>query len=375
MKDFDTVSKLKKEIEEILMADDRVVSVGTVKEKDLDGKDTGFFSIQVGLISEASPGTINDIKQKITVFLEKNDEVSAQSVESNEIQLVFTEEGEIQALSHSDIPSTDDFVSSNSGIYTERSRPLVGGISVGHYKVSAGTFGAIVSFDSSKDETYLLSNNHVLANTNVANIGDNIIQPGVADKGKHHSDLVAKLAYFHPISFFSSPNQVDAAIAKVEGNISVQYYVKSIGKPEESVAAKIDMAVEKSGRTTGHTYGTVVSIDETTRVKMGKNTAVFTDQIALTSMSFPGDSGSVLFERGTKKPIGLLFAGSPSKTYGNHMTKVSEAMSKAGFFGMRFTKEKRSFSTVSAHIPQVSNSQNIKAVLTAIPKLTRRIRP
>jgi hypothetical protein len=152
-------------------------------------------------------------------------------------------------------------------------------------------------------------------------------------------------------------------------------YVKSIGKPEEIVAATIDMAVEKSGRTTGHTYGTVVSIDETTRVKIGKNTAVFTDQIALTSMSFPGDSGSVLFERGTKKPIGLLFAGSPSKTYGNHMTKVGEAMSKAGFFGMRFTKEKRSFSTVSAHIPQVNNSQNIKAVLAAIPKLTRRIRP
>ncbi|MCD8499978.1 MAG: hypothetical protein LRY43_02615 [Gammaproteobacteria bacterium] len=43
MKDFETVSKLKKEIEEILMSDNRVVSVGTVKEKDLDGKDTGFF--------------------------------------------------------------------------------------------------------------------------------------------------------------------------------------------------------------------------------------------------------------------------------------------------------------------------------------------
>ncbi|MCD8524429.1 MAG: S1 family peptidase [Gammaproteobacteria bacterium] len=374
MKDFETVSKLKKEIEEILMSDNRVVSVGTVKEKDLDGKDTGFFSIQVGLVSEASPETINDIKQEITVFLEKNDEISAQSVESNEIQIVFTEEGEIQALGHIDIPSTDDFVSSNSGVYAERSRPLVGGISVGHYKVGAGTLGAIVSFDSSKDEAYLLSNNHVFANTNVANIGDNIIQPGVADNGKHHSDLVAKLAHFHPISFSSSPNQVDAAIAKVEGNISVQYYVKSIGKPEEIVAAKIDMAVEKSGRTTGHTFGTVLSIDETTRVKMGNNTAVFTDQIAFTSMSFPGDSGSVLFERGTKRPIGLLFAGSPSKTYGNHMTKVSEAMSKAGFFGMRFTKEKRSFSTASNHIYQINNSQNIKTALATIQKLTRRIK-
>lgn len=150
--------------------------------------------------------------------------------------------------------------------------------------------------------------------------------------------------------------------------------MKSIGKPEEIVAAKIDMAVEKSGRTTGHTFGTVLSIDETTRVKMGNNTAVFTDQIAFTSMSFPGDSGSVLFERGTKRPIGLLFAGSPSKTYGNHMTKVSEAMSKAGFFGMRFTKEKRSFSTASNHIYQINNSQNIKTALATIQKLTRRIK-
>ena len=144
--------------------------------------------------------------------------------------------------------------------------------------------------------------------------------------------------------------------------------------PEEIVAAKIDMLVEKSGRTTGHTFGTVLSIDESTRVKMGNKTAVFTDQIALTAMSFPGDSGSVLFERGAKKPIGLLFAGSPSKTYGNHMTKVSDVMSKAGFFGMRFTKEKKSFSTVAAHITHLDQSQNVKAALAVIPKLTRRFR-
>lgn len=371
MKDFETVSKLKKEIEETLMADERVVSVGTVKEKDVDGKDTGFFSIQVGLALDASAENTEDLKQKIAVFLQENDEVGAQSVESNEIQIIFSEEGEIQALGH-DVPSADDFVSSNSGSNTSRSRPLFGGISIGHYKVTAGTLGAAVSFDSTKDATFLLSNNHVLANTNAAKIGDSIIQPGPADKGSNSSDLVAKLAHFHPISFSGSSNQVDAAIAKVEENVSVKYCVKSIGEPEEITAAKIDMLVEKSGRTTGHTFGTVVSLDETTKVKMGNSTAIFRDQIALTAMSFPGDSGSILFERGTKKPIGLLFAGSTRKTYGNHMTKVSETMSKAGFFGMRFTKDKRSFSTIAT---RANNLREIKAALAAIPKIAKRIKP
>jgi len=44
-------------------------------------------------------------------------------------------------------------------------RPVVGGVSGGHYKMSAGTVGGVV-IDRNSGERYLISNNHVFANIN-----------------------------------------------------------------------------------------------------------------------------------------------------------------------------------------------------------------
>ena len=65
----------------------------------------------------------------------------------------------------------------------DRFRPNIpAGVSIGHYKVTAGTLGAVV-FDNQTGEPLLLSNNHVLANSNQAAIGDAILQPGTTDHG------------------------------------------------------------------------------------------------------------------------------------------------------------------------------------------------
>lgn len=61
-------------------------------------------------------------------------------------------------------------------------RPALPGSSVGHYKISAGTFGAVVK-DRKTGENLILSNNHILANSTSgsdgrASIGDPIWQPG-----------------------------------------------------------------------------------------------------------------------------------------------------------------------------------------------------
>jgi len=71
------------------------------------------------------------------------------------------------------------------GTRQERIRPAQPGVSIGHYKISAGTFGALVK-DSETGEPLILSNNHILANgTNGrdgrAQIGDPILQPGDCD--------------------------------------------------------------------------------------------------------------------------------------------------------------------------------------------------
>jgi len=63
--------------------------------------------------------------------------------------------------------------------YTSRYRPAPGGVSIGHYKITAGTLGALV-YDKITGEPLILSNNHVLANSNNANLGESILQPGPA---------------------------------------------------------------------------------------------------------------------------------------------------------------------------------------------------
>jgi hypothetical protein len=87
----------------------------------------------------------------------------------------------------------------------ERFRPLIpGGVSIGHFKVTAGTFGALVK-DRATGEVLVLSNNHVLAYNNEAQIGDNILQPGTMDGGVAPGDVVAKLERFVKLRFLDEP--------------------------------------------------------------------------------------------------------------------------------------------------------------------------
>ena len=57
---------------------------------------------------------------------------------------------------------------------TDRFRPAPGGVSIGHVAITAGTLGCWVTKNGQK---VILSNNHVLANSNDAEIGDAILQP------------------------------------------------------------------------------------------------------------------------------------------------------------------------------------------------------
>jgi hypothetical protein len=61
-----------------------------------------------------------------------------------------------------------------------------------------GTLGALV--EDGMGNQYILSNNHVLARTNLATIGEDIIQPGLIDQNptcfKDATDIVADLSAF-----------------------------------------------------------------------------------------------------------------------------------------------------------------------------------
>ena len=208
-------------------------------------------------------------------------------------------------------------------------RPSKPGFSLGHFEITAGTFGALVN-DVMSGQMYILSNNHVLANSNLAALGDPILQPGRADGGTFPSSKIATLERFvEIIPTNQSPgyNLVDAAIATPDDSRLAVADAHILGIPDGIGEAQIGSRVTKVGRTTDHTIGTVMNIDATVIVGgFGViGAAQFRNQIITTAMSAGGDSGSLTRDL-DGKAVGLLFAGSPAVTIHNDITNVMQAL-------------------------------------------------
>ena len=195
-----------------------------------------------------------------------------------------------------------------------RYRPAPGGVSVGHPDVTAGTLGCLVEKEG---KHYILSNNHVLADSNAAAPGDRVLQPGPADGGTSPDDEIATLEPYQEIDFTGAPNYIDAAIALV-GDCNqdvVLPKIIGIGLPLAApVPAEPHQIVRKRGRTTRLTVGRVDDISADFPVNYGNRSAEFRNQILITGVdsyyfSQPGDSGSLIVDEKTRKPVALLFAG------------------------------------------------------------------
>ena len=271
-------------------------------------------------------------------------------------------------------------------------RPIELGTSGGNINDSSklwccsGTLGALVEDNSNQ---YILSNNHVLAGTNVGLQGELIIQPGLIDQNpvcyKDTADAVGYLSDFVSIKFkkgASVPlNQVDAAIAVVEaGKVEPNGAILDIGLiSANTVSAFVGQAVQKSGRTTGHTFGTVSVIDADVDVSYsrgcgggGTQTARFTGQIVITPGSFSagGDSGSLIVEAnaadansGLPRAVGLLFAGSSTDTIANPIDAV------LGALGVRMpggTVPQEKVGVISGTVTSSSNGSPISGAAVSV---------
>jgi hypothetical protein len=218
-----------------------------------------------------------------------------------------------------------------------------GGASVGHVDITAGTIGTCV-YDIQPDgavsppehgigmpaKYYILSNNHVLANSNAARIGDPILQPGPYDGGTDPRDRVATLSRFVPITMSSNApleeheNLVDAAIA--EGDFFLLdreiHWIGPVRGWRRREDVEVGTIVQKTGRTTGYTTGRITAVAATIDVNYGGGkVARFKDQIVTTAMSEGGDSGSLVTTT-DNVAVGLLFAGSPMATIVNQIEHV-----------------------------------------------------
>ena len=200
-------------------------------------------------------------------------------------------------------------------------RPVPIGVSTGNTgECSSGTIGARVTDGI---EVYALSNNHVYARENAAPLGSEILQPGRFDTNCASSaaDIIGTLADFVPMDFSGAANAVDAALALSStsdlGNATPS---DGYGTPSSSIAQEtLGLAVQKYGRTTGHTRGTITGINATVNVGYSSGTALFVNQIIVEGnkpVLKSGDSGSLLVTDPGKSPVGLLFAGNRSGKLG-----------------------------------------------------------
>ena len=271
-----------------------------------------------------------------------------------------------------------------------------GGISISHHEGDSGTLGCKLQKNNGNSDEYILSCNHVIVLNNSRTAKDYVTQPGKnPDLGFHDTNnptthpgndcdagtdrCIAELSEFLAIKTVrtyaptlapgaaastavfpqgfnwntvlannvltpNDNNHFDAAIAKIfPDRRSVKKMIYEIaGAPTGNKEATLRMKVQKSGRTTDVTDGTVVSktYDYTMKWSSASWTnpatgtvagnfvdwAHFKDQIKIKgrrgNFSQQGDSGAVVLEKGSKKVVGLLFAITGAHSVANHIKPI-----------------------------------------------------
>jgi hypothetical protein len=222
-----------------------------------------------------------------------------------------------------------------------------------------GTLGALVADKNSN--LFILSNNHVLAESDQARTGDTIVQPALVDLNcnPQAGRAVGSLRYVVPIQ--STQSNVDAALAAatpaVDGSGAILQLGPSIngvlspaapaaGTGEALTAGVLNqLRVVKSGRTTGLTCSTVNTVNLSVQVDYYYDcaetrpyyTKTYVNQIGMPGASFAdsGDSGALVLDAGNAQPVGLFFAsGADDSNHGfsvaNPIQDVLSELSQAG---------------------------------------------
>jgi hypothetical protein len=236
-----------------------------------------------------------------------------------------------------------------------RSFPTPLGVSGGNAKDSStsgsakvccgGTLGSLVLRGGKQ---FILSNNHVLADSDLATIGDPIVQPGLIDNNCAVPPTVASLSQFFNLENGLAP-KVDAAIAQVgAGTVDPLGTILQLGgansnnQPTDGpphagsgVTPTVGHGVAKSGRSTGLTCSTIFATKVTTSVQYQKGcgtgstfSVTYTDEVDITNGGFSaeGDSGSLVVTQDSAEAVGLLFAGSDQDTVANPIADVLNAL-------------------------------------------------
>ncbi len=275
---------------------------------------TGFYCLMLG------------VKKKLPPHLVPRDELIPQFIDRLPTDVVQV--GTIKLLGYG-LPSPAGPPADQAENRKKRVRPAQPGVSIGHFKVTAGTLGALVRGDF-PGGIAILSNNHILANSTdgqdgFSRPGDPVLQPGPYDNGGP-DDIIARLHSFSPLiaekkGGQEQVNTIDAALAVPISPDLVASPILGLGPVRRTAHAWPGMMVFKSGRSTGVTRGPVLSTETAIRVENERKTYIFERQIGLELETKSGDSGSLVVTQ-FGRAVGLLFAGSENYSFANPISPV-----------------------------------------------------
>jgi hypothetical protein len=316
--------------QEILEWHDRLVAMLPSVRKWLHEQFPDVLGVDVG-IKESHGELTNVLAFRVHVRRKKSmGELRPEEVIPNEIRGVPTD---ILVVKDAE-PETDLLT---GGIQIEGS----GGI---------GTLGCFVTLDTdpvADKKIYILSNHHVLMGSSGA-AGDKICHPSKCMSPCCHCNDVAELVAASAGAPGSAGNLIDAGYARIldqgTGVTNSHFFsntIEGIGPVFGSTAAVPFDIIRKHGRTTGLTYGIVVSVTFpfALTVEEGQPTAGYINQMDInpvqpsTDWSEGGDSGSAVVNR-FNQVVGLHFAGPRGGPEGRANNINNVLSTAAGGFGL-----------------------------------------
>lgn len=338
------IKSVKEIVADSLFAMDREnVTCVYVGRKKVGGKETDVLAVVVG------------VKKKRPLSEIPQERLIPKSVSSPFLGPFLTdvvETGEIRILSL--LPAKASDVTR-----TEKLRPAPPGVSVGHYKITAGTFG-FVAIEKGTGREVAVSNEHVFTAVTVDNStrkGDLILQQGKYDGGVSPDNDWARLERWGVISP-SKDNYYDCAYAVpinkediVKPFFELQKYPTKWKEFDD-----VGETVIKDGRSCGVATAKVVGIEAQVVVNYGRFVATFYRQILTEAFLIPGDSGSAVLDSTDYSTIvGLGFAGSETISVVNPIRLILEGRAPHETLGLELPP-----SVPKKYLPSESDVVNVK---------------
>jgi len=182
---------------------------------------------------------------------------------------------------------------------------LAAGEPAAHHALAvSGSFGTLGGFAADLEGPLLLcvSNNHVFANCNQCNIGDELLDGAGSVFGHLHR--------FHPLVGQPGVNDLDGAVGWIlDGQVDGDWNHQGARSPH------VGLRVWKVGAASGYTAGVVTSVLAAPFVNYGPPLGAANFRRCVIIMgdgnapfSIPGDSGSLVYDVGGAV-VGIIFAG------------------------------------------------------------------